>query len=265
LKKALAPSESAREQTIIDRYERAKKLDAPNINFETWQQEYLLAYLRAKEANIPDVSGDRAHWDLVKAIKQLDSGYAAIISTQITSAQLAQQPVRILPSIEDTLSAFAQHYRRTHIEKSNIHAGTFAATLNNEPSPYNRKRPRERDGKPIKPCLCGDLHFWGQCPYIDPTQRTSGFTKDPEKAKKIAEFEAKDEKGVLNQIREKNQRLKRQKKEASKDTNDLAIDNESDSIEIDAGDELPTHQYVAHAAHLSALPIYRTPPTPPFS
>jgi len=68
LKVALAPSESAREQTIINRYTRAKIFEARNTNFETWQQEHLVAYLRAKEANIPDVSGDRAHWDLVKAI-----------------------------------------------------------------------------------------------------------------------------------------------------------------------------------------------------
>jgi hypothetical protein len=247
LEKALAPTQSSREQTIIDRYTRAKTFDARNTSFETWQQEYLVAYLRAKEANIPDVSGDRAHWDLVKAISQLDSGYAAVISTQITSAQQqpaqqlaqqsAQQSGQILPSVEHTLSAFAQHYRRTYTRRSPVHGGTFAATLNQQESPYQRKRLRD-DGTPVKPCLCGDLHLWRDCPYIDTSLRREGFVEDPEKAKKITEFEASDIKGILGQIRDKKQRYKRFKTLAStstsKDTDDTST---PDSIVIDAGDD----------------------------
>jgi hypothetical protein len=233
LQKALSPSESTREQIIIDRYVEAKQLDARNTNFETWQQEYLLAYLRAQESNIPDVSGDRAHWDLVKAIKQLDSGYAAIISIQITSAQQSPQQPTSLPSIQDTLSAFAQHYRRTHIKIPNIHGGVFGATLNQEESPYQRKRPRE-DDTPSRPCICEDMHFWRQCPYIDTALRSSGFIEDPEKAKKIANFEAKDSKGILNKIRAKNRHFKRLRQPQNKDA---AENNESDTIEIDAGDD----------------------------
>ena len=231
LQKALAPSESTREQTIINRYVQAKTLNAPNTNFETWQQEYLLAYLRAKEAKIPDVSGDRAHWDLVKAIKQLDSGYAAIISTQITSSESTS-----LPLIEDTLSAFAQHHRRTHIQRPNIHGGTFGAILQGEESPYKRKR----GSKPDKLCLCGDNHFWGQCPYIDTTLRSRGFIEDPEKVKKIAQYEANDNEGILNKIRAKSRYFKKLRQQddkvASQETN-------SDTIEIDAGDDPTTDAY----------------------
>jgi len=256
LKKALAPSDSTREQMIIDRYIQAKQLSARNTNFESWQQEYLLAYLRAKEAKIPDVSGDRAHWDLVKAIKQLDSGYAAIISTQITSNQASNQALNqasnqaSLPSIEDTLSAFAQHYRRTYIKEPNIHGGTFVATLQDEESPYNKKRARQ-DDIPSKPCICGDMHFWRQCPYIDTALRQSGFVEDPAKVKKIAQFETKDEKGILNKIRDKNRRFKRTKKPQNED---LDRRSEPDSIEIDAGDT-PTNQlpHEAHAVFSSAF------------
>ena len=59
-----------------------------------------------------------------------------------------------------------------------------------------------------------------------------GFVKDPKKAKKIADYKAKDKIGLLNKIWEKNQRFKRIKnKDADKKT-------ESDLIEIDAGDDL---------------------------
>jgi len=38
--------------------------------------------------------------------------------------------------------------------------------------------------------------------YIYETQRQKGFLLDPEKAKKAAEFEAKNGRGLLNRIRE---------------------------------------------------------------
>lgn len=77
--------------------------------------------------------------------------------------------------------------------------------MNGQSSPYNnKKRSRDSENKPEKPCLCGDSHFWGQCPYIDTALQQRGFVVDPEKAKKIADFEAKDNRGILNKIREKN-------------------------------------------------------------
>jgi len=180
--------------------------------------------------NIPDVSGNRAHWDLVKAIKQLDSGYAAIVSTQITSNQAS------LPSIEDTLSAFAQHHRRTHIQRPNIHGGTFGATLQGEESLYKRKR----GSKPDKPCLCGDNHFWGQCPYIDITLRTRGFVEDPAKVKKIAQYQANDNEGILNKICAKNRYFKKLRQQ---DDKVASQETDSDTIEIDAGDDPTADAY----------------------
>ena len=96
----------------------------------------------------------------------------------------------------------------------NIYGGVFGATLNGQESPYKRKRPRG-DEKPLKPCLCGDNHFWGLCPYINTALITRGFVKNPKKAKKIAAFEAADTKGILNKIWEKNRRYKKLR---SKDT-----------------------------------------------
>jgi hypothetical protein len=57
------------------------------------------------------------------------------------------------------------------------------------------------------------------------------FVEDSEKAKKIREYEAKDQKGILNKIRENNRRFKKIKSKGE-DKND-----ELDSIIIDAGDD----------------------------
>jgi hypothetical protein len=201
---------------------------------------------------LPEVHGFRAHKDLIRAIKQVDAAYAASASLSIFKAEETWNLNRNVPvpnqsQLPTTLADFLRYYRTTHSRKTNIHGGVFSATLNGQRSPYNKKRPRD-DEKPSKPCLCGDNHFWGQCPYIDTALRTQGFVEDPEKAKKITAFEAAYTKGILNKIREKTRRYKKPK---SKDTDKRA---DADSIEIDAGD-LPADRssYEAYAVFSSAF------------
>ncbi|EOA88011.1 uncharacterized protein SETTUDRAFT_27948 [Exserohilum turcica Et28A] len=123
--------------------------------------------------------------------------------------------------------------------------------MNGQSSPYNnKKRSRDSENKPEKPCLCGDSHFWGQCPYIDTALQQRGFVVDPEKAKKIADFEAKDNCGILNKIWEKNRRFKKSK---TRDTNKHNKATDSDSIEIDAGDPL-AEQSLQHEAYATLDP-----------
>jgi hypothetical protein len=152
-----------------------------------------------------------------------------------------------LPTI---VSEFLRYYRTTRTSKINIYRGVFGATLDNKESLYKSK-----ERKPRKPCLCGDIHFWGQCPYIDKINKPKGFLEDPEKAKKIAEFEAKDKEGILNQIRAKNRRFKKVKK---RQESKLEENNDSDSITINAGDLLtqaspPSSPHGAFATFSSAF------------
>ena len=192
---------------------------------------------------MPEVHGFRAHKDLVRAIKQVDAAYAASASLNIFKAEEtwnlnSNAPVPTESQLSTVLADFLRYYRTTQSRKTNIHGGVFGATLNDQESPYKKKRSRSsarNDRKPSKPCLCGDDHFWGQCPYIDTSLRTRGFVEDPEKAKKITTFETSDTRGILNKIREKTQRYKKHK------TNNAEKRAESDSIEIDAGDQ-PTDQ-----------------------
>jgi hypothetical protein len=158
----------------------------------------------------------------------VDAAYAASASLNTFKAEEIWNsnrnvPVPIQSQLSTVLADFLRYYRTTHSRKTNIHGGVFGATLNGQASPYKKKRSRG-DEKPSKPCLCGDNHFWGQCPYIDTALRTRGFVEDPEKAKRITAFETADTSGLLNKIREKNRRYKKQR---SKDTDKRA---DSDSI-----------------------------------
>ena len=235
LEELYSPTTADQEYRVQKAYEAAKVLHARRSNIEDWCSEFLTAYNRAKQLDLPEVHGFRAHKDLIRAIKQIDAAYAASASLDIFKAEEAWNSNRNIPiphqsQLSTVLADFLRYHRTTNSRKVNIHGGVFSATLNSQGSPYNKKRTRD-SAKPSKPCLCGDNHFWGQCLYIDTSLRTRGFVEDPEKAKKIALFEAADAKGILNKIRERNRRYKKQK---SKDADKRA---ESDSIEIDAGDE----------------------------
>lgn len=214
LRDLYSPTTTDQEYRVQNAYESAKVLHARRSNIEDWCNTFLTAYHRAKQLDLPEVFGFRPHKDLVRAIKQVEPAYAANISLEIFKAEETWNANRsaLIPNhaqLATILADFLRYFRTTQSRKANIHGGVFGATLNGKESPYNKKRGRS-DTKPIKPCLCGDIHFWGQCPYINTAQRSRGFVEDPEKAKKIADFEAKDMKGILNKVREKNRRFKRQ-------------------------------------------------------
>jgi hypothetical protein len=197
LQERFSPTMADREYRIQKAYESAKVFHARRSNIEDWCNSFQLAYDRARQLDLPDVHGFRPHKDLIRALKQIDPGYAATIASQIFEAEEAwnldrQRPIEGRETVAAVLARFMRFYRTTRSTKANIHGGVFAATLNGEESPYNKKR--KRQNKPSKPCLCGDIHFWGKCPYIDPTaNKQSGFVEDPEKAKKIKAYEAKDQ------------------------------------------------------------------------
>ena len=252
-----SPTTSDMEYRVQKDYEAAKILHARRSNVEDWCSEFLTAYSRAKQLDLPEVHGFRAHKDLLRAIKQVDAAYAASASLDIFKAEENWNSDRskLVPhqsQLPTVLAEYLRYYRTTYSRKANIHGGAFGATISGQPSPYvNRKRSRDEATKPTKPCLCGDSHFWGQCPYIDTALQQRGFAVDPEKAKKIADFEAKDSRGVLNKIREKNRRFKKYK---TRDGSKHNKASDSDSIEIDAGDPLAGHSpHEAYAVFSSAF------------
>ncbi|CAE7204972.1 hypothetical protein PTNB73_07013 [Pyrenophora teres f. teres] len=215
LQELYSPTTADQEYRVQKAYESAKTLHSRRSNIEDWCSEFLTAYNRAKQLNLPEVHGFRAHKDLVRAIKQVDAAYAASASLNIFKAEETwnlnrNAPVPIESQLSTVLADFLRYYRTTQSRKTNIHGGVFGATLNGQESPYKKKRLRS-------------------------SARTRGFVEDPEKAKKITTFETSDTKGILNKIREKTRRYKKHK------TNDAEKRTESDSIDIDAGDQ-PTDQ-----------------------
>jgi len=204
------PSKSIRDYQVRSMYNSAKVFHSHRENIEDWAITYLTAFDRAKQLNLPEVADFRPHQDLLRVVDQIHPSYASLLSQTIYDAEevyTGSEPVN--PSAPQLLAKYLAYYRTVETKPArsarqpSAYAARAAPTLNSEPSPYH-KRKRTQNNTPSKPCLCGDMHYWGQCPYIDETQRQKGFLLDPEKAKKVVEFEAKDRAGLLNKIREKN-------------------------------------------------------------
>jgi hypothetical protein len=212
LQELYSPTTADQEYRVQKAYESAKTLHAGRSNIEDWCSEFLTAYNRAKQLNLPEVHGFRAHKDLVRAIKQADSAYAASVSLNIFKAEETWNsnrnvPVPIQSQLSTILADFLRYYRTTHTRQFGVYEDE---NISEEELLSTRKRSRE-DYTPTKSCLCGDMHFWGECPYIDTSLRTRGFVEDPEKAKKITQHKAIDKEGILHKIREKNRRYKKHK------------------------------------------------------
>lgn len=117
-----SPTTADQEYRVQKTYESAKVLHARRSNIEDWCSDFLNAYNRAKQLDLPEVHGFRAHKDLVQAIKQVDDAYAASISFDIFKAEQTWNSNRIVPipnqaQLPTVLADFLRYYRTTHSKK----------------------------------------------------------------------------------------------------------------------------------------------------
>lgn len=135
-----SPTVADKEYRVQKDYEAAKALHARRSNVEDWCNEFLIAYSRAKQLDLPDVHGFRAHKDLLRAIKHVDGAYAASASIEIFKAEEtwnSDPSKQILDKLQlpTVLGDFLRYFRTTYSRKTNIYGGAFGAKLNGQQSP----------------------------------------------------------------------------------------------------------------------------------
>jgi hypothetical protein len=98
LQELYSPTTADQEYRVQKAYEAAKALHAQRSNIEDWCSDFLTAYNRAKQLNLPEVHDFRAHKDLVRASKQVDAAYAASASLDIFKAEETWNSNRDVPT-----------------------------------------------------------------------------------------------------------------------------------------------------------------------
>ncbi|RKF80017.1 hypothetical protein GcM3_049032, partial [Golovinomyces cichoracearum] len=146
LKKQFAPTDRARELRVTRLYNNAL-VYGNNEPVIRWLDNYQQVYQKAKEVNLPEITGYRAHYDFIYAIKSIDAEYSKYLSIQL------------------------EKKRKKDKEDFKIRG--------NEDSEKSKQNFNEKE------CLCGSIHAWIKCFYLNPSLRTTTWKGKREVFEKI--------------------------------------------------------------------------------
>jgi len=180
LKHHFSPSTEGRERDIRREYQAvlAKKIG----NIEQWIADFIKVYEEALEYQLPDVQGTRALLDLLTATKAVTPSFSSQLRTNVLLGEKYE-----MIYVVDKLREAARYERQP--EKGASHSA-FAGQKADDTESKGTK----------KPCICGFIHRWFDCLYLNkakkpfkgfkPNQRTKQelFDKlkaDPQLADKV--------------------------------------------------------------------------------
>jgi hypothetical protein len=175
LKQRLAPTDVARERQLIQQWAELKRRPGKGTNIDTWLQQWEFVYDRCRTMKIPDVEGSRASYDFLAAVDPIAGTFSK------TNLITLNDKIRngIEPEDFKELVRSFRDYRRTTIVQAEPKASAFAV----EPPRLGSTAGSEK--RPT--CICGEKHFWNECPYLNQKVRTKNWKEDPQIRKQVDE------------------------------------------------------------------------------
>ncbi|KAF4308696.1 Integrase catalytic core [Botryosphaeria dothidea] len=149
LQARLQPSTSTQQEFVLN---KLRELEKPPTTQSTkkWLTQWEECVFKARSLGLSDVEGSRGVNAFLKPIMQHDSEYASPILREL---RLGTKTL----NVSDVIVDYREHARQKQALITNKTHATFAATLRGEEQPQ----------KPPK-CLCGLLHWYFQCFYLNP-------------------------------------------------------------------------------------------------
>lgn len=176
LKARLAPTDAARSFELEQAYARLVKGPSSRQNVEDWLDEYLKMYTLGKVANIAEVvDSKRAYRDFLHAIEKQSSTFAEIYELQMD--EVTDYDAQILTIIEK----FRHHMRMKDARKGKSTVSNSAFATDKGTSSF-----RGQEQVP-RPCLCGKIEWFSDCPYLNESKRSADWEPDPAIQKKVNE------------------------------------------------------------------------------
>lgn len=154
LRKRLAPTDRARELTVVARYNCVKQPYKSNQDIYEWLNEWELIYTEAKTLNLPDVDRNRAAFDFSTALMNHSSSWATSTLLEITK-KLKNQPEETI-DVYDLIEDFRNYTRLTHASTTSTSSTSFAT--------YKDGNKDKKEGE--RTCLCGKKHLYEKCYYL---------------------------------------------------------------------------------------------------
>jgi hypothetical protein len=120
----------------------------------------------ARELKLPEVSGNRAQKDFVIAISAIHPELGRSMSYDLLRKEMAKEP---LPELQDLIETFQNYTRLLPLRSESL--GSFSASL----------------GIATPTCICKLIHWFSECPYLNPVVRDSNWSPDPTMQSQIEE------------------------------------------------------------------------------
>ena len=168
LKQQFATTDKTREKEVLVRYREMCKPPSTK-NLEQWLSKWEITHREALELQLPDVQGTRAVDDFVQALRNTDPAFYGYWTNHLENTD-------IYPSLSDIVDKFRKQQRKE--AALNPQHGAFTASFQGE----HAKSPRKYTN-----CVCGQDHHFSECPYLMESQRTAGWTPDPETERRVME------------------------------------------------------------------------------
>lgn len=188
LQKRLQPTDQLRELDLSNKYQKLKK--APKSqDLDNWLRTWEKVYHECTKINLPDVQGDRAVRDFLRAVATTIPEFSTYWINDISKTKaLGQDP----PDLYRIVELFRNHRRHLTAEKEQISQGVFSASFQGQsqgqPQGQSQGQGQPQDGNHKKTkCLCGETHRFRDCPYLIEAKRPAGWKPDEAIQKQVNE------------------------------------------------------------------------------
>jgi hypothetical protein len=128
-----------------------------------WLNEWKITYTKAKSMGLPEVQiEERPVRDFLLALQDIDAVWASSAQLILADAQLF-----------DIIEKYTQHYRMQSLRQKPENKNDMAFATSS-----GRISPTFRGQKPTPKYMCGEIHWYGECYFINKDIRRKSWQAD---------------------------------------------------------------------------------------
>ena len=197
LKLRYAPNDQAKKIQIETKY-RTLSMSPGNQDVEKWLNEWQQTYVAGKALKVYEMTEKRPIRNFIYNLMNKDEAWTnahfAVINATVTENSLFNLISKFRNHTRLKTSRKLKHSTHSTFSATNQSSENFSDTRNRG-GHRGRGRGDERGGlktsfmgrpQPLE-CLCGVVHWWTDCDYLNPSKRPSNWQADPEIAKRVNE------------------------------------------------------------------------------
>lgn len=165
LKAQYCANATVRERQLLAEYHKYKTISSSE-SIHKWIQNWEIAYTKCKEIDASEVDGSKPLFDFISAVQEHYPGFHTAWYFRILREGDTLKVQDLIQELKDYLRDLkpAPHRGR--------HAG-FATFQGQGPDSQSPQK------SPSRACVCGQSHWYSQCPYLNQTIRQTGWKASP--------------------------------------------------------------------------------------